>query len=193
MERNLAESHGSSTGFRTPKDVTIHQIPYEKNIGSMMVSGELDATLLYIVDPNLVDRSTIDLWNHPDIKPLFPDPVAEGIRYYNKTSIFPVNHGMVVRRELAERHPWVLLNVLKAFKEANKLVNRQRMQHVEPWLEAGLLPEASRAALQTPLIEHGIKANRHILEAAAQYSFEQGLTQRRVELEELFAASTMDQ
>jgi len=193
MERNLAESHGSSTGFMTPKDVTIHQIPYEKNIGSMMVSGELDATLLYIVDPNLVDRSTIDLWNHPDIRPLFPDPVAEGIRYYKKTGIFPVNHGMVVRRELAEKHPWVLLNVLKAFVEANELVNEQRMLHVEPYLEAGLLPEASRAALQTPLIEHGIKANRHILEAAAQYSYEQGLTRRQVGLEELFAASTLDQ
>lgn len=193
MERNLAESHGSSTGFRPPKDVRIHQIPYEKNIGTMMVSGELDATLLYIVDPNLVDRSKADLWSHPDIRPLFPDPIAEGIRYYRKTGIFPINHGMVVRRELAEKHPWVLLNVLKAFNQANELANKQRMMHVEPWLEAGLLAESSRAALQLPLIEHGIKANRHVLEAAAQYSYEQGLTRRRVKLEDLFAANTLDQ
>jgi 4,5-dihydroxyphthalate decarboxylase len=192
MERNVAESHGSSTGFRPPKDVTIHQIPYEKNIGTMMLSGELDATLLYIVDPNLVDRSKANLWDHPDISPLFPDPVAEGIRYYRKTGIFPINHGMVVRRELADQHPWVLLNVLKAFNEANELANRQRMIHVEPWLEAGLLPQSAKEALQTPLIEHGIEANRHILEAAAKFSFEQGLTRRHVKIDELFAANTMD-
>jgi 4,5-dihydroxyphthalate decarboxylase len=192
MERNLAESHGSSTGFRPPKDVTIHQIPYEKNIGTMMLSGELDATLLYIVDPNLVDRSKANLWDHPDIRPLFPDPVEEGVRYYRKTGIFPINHGMVVRRELAEKHPWVLLNVLKAFNEANELANKQRMMHVEPWLEAGLLPQASKEALQSPLIEHGIKANRQILEAAAQYSYEQGLSRRQVKIEELFAANTLD-
>jgi hypothetical protein len=66
------------------------------------------------------------------------------------------------------------------------------MKHVEPWIETGLLPEASREALKTPLIEHGIKANRHILEAAARFSYEQGLTRRQVGLEELFAPSTLD-
>jgi len=42
----------------------------------MMVSGELDAVMFYLVDPNLIDRSTIDLHNHPDVKPLFPDSAA---------------------------------------------------------------------------------------------------------------------
>ena len=27
-----------------------------------------------------VDRSSIDLYNHPDFKTLFPDPHAEGVR-----------------------------------------------------------------------------------------------------------------
>jgi 4,5-dihydroxyphthalate decarboxylase len=57
MERAPAQSHGGSTGFQPPPGVTIHGIPQEKNIGSMMLSGELDATLLYFVDKNLIDRS----------------------------------------------------------------------------------------------------------------------------------------
>jgi len=85
MERNPEHSHGGATGFKAPPGVTIHQIPLENNIGSMMLSGELQATLYYIANPNLVDRSTADLWNHPDIKSLFPDPKAEGVRFYKKT------------------------------------------------------------------------------------------------------------
>ena len=105
MERNPAKSHGGATGFKPPPGVTVNQIPEDKSIGSMMVSGELDAVMFYLVDPNLIDRSTVDLHNHPDIKPLFPDPLAEGVRYYKKTGIFPINHGMVIKREIAEQHP----------------------------------------------------------------------------------------
>ena len=69
----------------------MRQIPPEKNIGAMMLSGELDAVMYYLVDPNLIDRSTADLRNHPDIKPLFPDPWAEGVRYYQKTGLYPMD------------------------------------------------------------------------------------------------------
>jgi len=43
------------------------------------------------------------------------------------------------------------------------------------------------------VIEHGIKANRKILETCADYSLEQGLTPRRMKLEEIFAPSTLAQ
>ena len=42
-------------------------------------------------------------------------------------------------------------------------------------------------------MRHGIKANRKILEAGAQYSHEQGLTPRLMKLDEIFAPITMDQ
>ena len=120
MERVPEQSHGGATGFKPPKGVTVNQIPLEKNIGTMMLSGELDATLLYIVDPNLIDRSTADLWHHPDIAPLFPDARAEGIRFYQKTGLYPINHGMVVKREIVEKHPWVLLNLMKGVQQGQR-------------------------------------------------------------------------
>jgi len=193
MERVPSHSHRSATGFTAPPGVLIHQVPAEKNLGAMMLSGELQAVIHYIVDPNLVDRSTADLWNHPEIKPLFPDPLAEGIRYYRKTGIFPINHGMVIRRSIAEKHPWVILNLMKAFERANTIAERQRVEHAEYHLAAGLLPEGSKEALRAPLLRHGIKANRKVLETAAQYSYEQGLTPRPVGLDEAFAASTLEQ
>jgi 4,5-dihydroxyphthalate decarboxylase len=193
MERSPARSHGGATGFKPPPGVTVNQIPAEKSIGSMMLAGELDAVIFYLVDPNLIDRSTVDLHNHPAIKPLFPDPLAEGVRFYRKTGLYPINHGMVIKRELAEKHPWALTNILKAFNQANELANRQRMEHVDYHIETGLLPAEARQALRTPIISHGIAANRHVLETIAQYSLEQGLTPRLMKLDELFAASMMAQ
>jgi 4,5-dihydroxyphthalate decarboxylase len=193
MERNPEHSHGGATEFKAPPGVTIHQIPIGKDIGSMMLSGELQATLLYIVNQNLVDRSSADLWSHPEIRFLFPDPKAEGIRYYKKTGLYPINHCVAIKREVAERHPWAILNLYKAFARANAIANQQRMEHIDYYIETGQLPQEARKALTAPLVEYGIKANRLVLETAAQYSVEQGLTPRLFKLEEVFAPSTMEQ
>jgi 4,5-dihydroxyphthalate decarboxylase len=190
MERVPSHSHRSAVGFEAPPGVTIKQVPAEKNLGGMMIAGEIDAVVHYIRRTNLVDRSTADLWNHADIKPLFPDPVAEGVRYYTKTGLLPINHGMVMKRELAERHPWVVLNVLKAFERANDVAERERLEHTQYHIATGL---ASEDGLRKTLVRHGVKANRLVLETAAQYSHEQGLTPRLVRMEEIFAASTMVQ
>jgi 4,5-dihydroxyphthalate decarboxylase len=193
MERNPAKSHGGATGFKPPPGVTVNQIPEDKSIGSMMVSGELDAVMFYLLDPNLIDRSTIDLHSHPDIKPLFPDPLAEGIRFYKKTGLYPINHGMVIKRELAEKHPWAITNILKAFNQANDIANRERIAHADYYFETGLLPAEGRKVVQTPLITHGVKENRLVLETIAKYSLQQGLTPRLMTMEELFAPSMLQQ
>src|ERR1700692_1455656 len=65
MERPPSKSAGGATGFKAPAGGTVDQVPPDKSLGSMMVSGELDAVMFYLVDPNLIDRSTIDLHNHP--------------------------------------------------------------------------------------------------------------------------------
>jgi 4,5-dihydroxyphthalate decarboxylase len=193
MERTPEISHAGATGFTPPPGVVINQIPAEKNIGSMMLSGELEATLLYLREANLVDRSTADLWNHPDIKPVFPDPVAEGIRYFRKTGIYPINHGMVIKREIVEKHPWVVLNLFKAFERANEVADQIRMEQLEYHIACGKLPRELVPEMKIPLALHGINSNRAVLETAAAYSHEQGLTPRLMKLDEIFAPSTMEQ
>ena len=192
MERTPDKSHGGSTGFVPPPGVTVHQIPAEKSVASMMLSGELDAAIHYRGWASLVNRSHVNLRAHADIATLFPDVAAEGARYYAKTGILPINHGMVIKRELAERHPWVIINILKAFNEANRICEAERMEHVDYHIDTGLLPPNAREALATQLVHHGIPHNRKTLETAARYSFEQGLTPRLVRLDEVFAANAMD-
>jgi 4,5-dihydroxyphthalate decarboxylase len=191
MERTPETSHGGSTGFKPPDGVTVHQIPASTNIGEMMVKGELDATLLYLTDPNLVDRSRIDLSKDDRFRPLF-DRKAEGPRYFKKTGIYQINHGMVIRRSIHERYPWAALNIFSAFAKARAAVVRARDTALHRHYEPGLIGDEVRKALGADPMAYGVKSSRKVLETITQYVHEQGLTQRRVALEEIFAPSTMD-
>ncbi len=193
MERVPARSHAGAIGFKAPPGVTINQIPPEKSIGSMMLSGELDACMSYNQrHGDLIDRSSADLENHPDVRPLFTDSAAEAVRYYKKTGTYPINHGMVVKRAVFEQSPWVVINILKAFNQANDIAEGERREHAAYHLETGLVPPDYRKALATRLITHGLKANRATLETAAKYSNQQGLTPKVMPMEELFAVNALD-
>ena len=191
MERG-DKSHGGATGFKPPAGVTVHQIPATTNIGEMLTRGELDATLLYLTNPNLVDRSRIDLAADQRVRALFADRAAEGRRYYAKTGLYPINHTVVVRRALVEQHPWIALNLYSAFAAARAAVLRAGTTALASHFETGVLGDDVRRALATDPMAYGVKATRKVLETIADYVHAQGLTDRRVKIEELFAPATMD-
>jgi 4,5-dihydroxyphthalate decarboxylase len=192
MERTPERSHGGATGFQPPAGVKLNRIPAEKNIGAMMMAGELDATLLYLTDPNLVDRSRVVFEGNPHVQYLFADRTAEGRRYFRKTGIFPINHGMVVRRSVYERNPWVALNIFNAFRQAKEQVAAQTRQLVSTHIQLGLVPDGTAEGLQQDAYPYGVKTNQTVLDTVCQYSHEQGLTPRVLGLDELFAPSTLD-
>jgi len=192
MERVADKSHGGATGFRPPAGVTVHQIPASTNIGEMLVAGELDATLLYLARGNLIDRSRIDLSADKRVRPLFPDRALEGRRYFAKTGIYPINHTVVVRRTLVEQHPWIALNLYSAFAAARTEVLRAGTTALASHLETGVIGDDVRKALAADPMAYGMKATRKVLETIADYVHAQGLTDRRVKIEELFAPAAMD-
>jgi 4,5-dihydroxyphthalate decarboxylase len=189
MERLPNRSHAGAIGFELPK--WVQRIPADKSIGSMIVAGEIDAAMSYNRHSDVIDRSTVDLDNHPDIRPLFADNAAECARYYKKTGTYPINHGMVVKREIFEKNPWVAINIIKAFQKANAIAERERQEQMHYHFETGLVPAEYRAAVARPLITHGLRANREVLELAARYSNQQGLTPRVMTMEELFAPNAL--
>ena len=192
MERTPERSHGGATGFTAPDGVTVNRIPADSDIGEMLADGRLDATLLYLRERNLVDRSKLDVTTVPEIRPLFVDRAAEQRRYFAKTGIYPINHAMVVRRSILEAHPWVALNIYAAMLAAKEAQLAKGMAIVQPWLDAGLLGSEAAAGLAVDPLAYGVKAARPVLETITRYVHEQGLADRRVALDELFAPSTMD-
>ncbi len=191
MERAPEKSHGGATGFTPPAGVKLNYIPPATNIGEMLVRGELDATLLYLPHNNLVDRSRIDFSADARVRPLF-DREKEGWRYFATTGIYQINHTVVVRRALLEKHPWLALNLYSAFSAARAEVVRAGNEMLRPYYVTGLIEPETRQELAKDPMAYGIKTSRKVLETIAQYVHEQGLTARRVKIEELFAPNTMD-
>lgn len=189
MERGADRSHGAATGFTPPEGVRLQQIPPEKDIGTMLASGELDATLLYINDRNLVDRSRLDVTEYAE--PLFRDAGAETTRYYGETGLYPINHAVVVRRSLAEQHPWIILNLFKAFEAARARAQATATAWLQPFVETGQLAMPA-IGLQNDPMPYGFTRARREIEVLADYVHRQGLTDRCLALEEIFAESTLE-
>jgi 4,5-dihydroxyphthalate decarboxylase len=191
MERTRELSHGGSTGFEPPAGITLSFIPADDNIGAMLRDGRLDATLLYITAKDVVDRSRIPVAELP-VRPLFPDAVVEGIRYLEKTGIMPINHCVVMRRELYDAHPWLALNVFDAFARAKDITLRRSHDVAELYVRRGILPQDAPTRMAADPIPYGLKGQRHVVETLASLLSEQGLVREPVPLESVFAPSTMD-
>jgi 4,5-dihydroxyphthalate decarboxylase len=73
------------------KDTT-KRAPPGKQIIQMLVDGELDAVLGEKVE-------------HPDLKPLFPDIKREEKSWFAKHGVMPINHMVVVSKELVQNRP----------------------------------------------------------------------------------------
>jgi 4,5-dihydroxyphthalate decarboxylase len=205
MERTPEVSHGGSTGFTPPPGVTVNRIPASTNIGEMLINGELDATLLYLTDKNLVDRSRVDVIGSGKVRRLFPDQLAEGQRFFRKTGLYPINHCVVVRRKLLEQHPWIALNLFKAFVAAKEMGIAQMTASLEPYFATGAVAAGTRSETSSDTLGHGvkavidadplaygIKASRKVLETIVAYNHEQGLTKDPIKLEDMFWPSTLD-
>ena len=104
-------------------------------------------------------------------------------------------HTVVIRRDVYEANRWLATSLLRAFDEA-KAAGR-RLTHdldvlavSDPWWEPEL--DAVDALFRGDPFPYGFAANRATLEAMTQYSFEQGLSARKLDPEELFAPETLD-
>jgi len=119
--------------------------PAGKQIVQMLLDGELDAILGEKVE-------------HPDLKPLFADVKAEEARWFAKHAVYPINHMVVVSRELSDRHPDIV-------REVHRL----------------LMESAAALDFNFPTVDM-----RRSLECITAYTAQQGLIARPFGVDELF-------
>ena len=174
--------------LKLPPEIDLKAIPKEKTLSAMLEAGELDG-MIGARAPSCFLRGA------PNVARLFPDFRAVEQDYFRRTKIFPVMHVIGIRRSLAEQHPWLAVNVLKAFIKAKELCWYELGQighlfNSLPWGVAEF--DATRKLMGEDYWSYGVEHNRHVLEAFTRYHHDQGLSARPVKLEELFPPSTFE-
>jgi len=161
--------------------VKITLVPKEKSLIQMLLDGELD-----VVAHEDAHRL---LAQHADLQRVFPRFKEVEAEHFQDSGIFPSYHVLVLRREIAERHRWLVENLIKAFEEAKEIalqaLEKDTSLFGAPWM-ASLLEEQWRT-LRRDLYPYGIERNRGELETLVRYLCEQGLSPAISPLAEIFA------
>lgn len=162
-------------------EVKVTRLPDTKSVETMLAEGELDALFhADIIQPFLA--------KDPRVARLFPDHKAEEMAYFQKTGIFPIMHVTGIRKELADEHPWLAVNLFRALNQSKAIAMKRMVNpRIVPlaWYRAAW--EEQEAVLGPDPWEYGLtEKNRRNLETLVGYSYGQGLISRRLTTEELF-------
>lgn len=135
-----------------PPNVT--RAPGGKTLSGMLRAGELDAGVVSVGDQQ-----------DGVLQPVIPDPQAALQRWRERHNVRPLNHVVVVHRDLARSQPWVAEEMVRLLQKSAA--------------HAADMPGAD-------CIQSGIEALRPGLDLIIHYAFQQGLIPRRFTVDELF-------
>ena len=179
---------GERTPLKLPPEIDLKPIPNDKTLSGMLETGELDG-MIGARAPSCFLRGA------PNVARLFPDFKRVEQDYFKRTRIFPVMHVIGIRRPLHEKHPWLAVNVMKAFLQAKALCWYELGQighlfNSLPWGVAEF--NETKSLMGEDYWSYGLEPNRHVLEPFTRWHHEQGLSARQVSPDQLFAPSACD-
>ena len=108
-------------------------------------------------------------------------------KYFADTRCYPPQHVILLRRASWERDPSVGKRLLEAFNQSEVMFEaaQRQLPYNSPWMIEDV-EEAARL-MGTDYHAHGLDKNRHAVDVFCQSAFEDGLTTRRVTVDEFFA------
>jgi 4,5-dihydroxyphthalate decarboxylase len=164
-----------------PPDIKYSCLPNDRSVETMLADGELDAVFHSDLIKPFVAKD-------PRVARLFPDHKAEEMAYFKRTGIFPIMHVLGIRKSLAGEHPWLAVNLFKAFDEAKTAaMKRMANPRIIPLAWYRDAWEEQERLLGPDPWQYGLtQTNRKVLQALIAYSHEQGLIKKRATLEHLF-------
>jgi 4,5-dihydroxyphthalate decarboxylase len=164
--------------LKLPDGVRLRAEP-GRSLNEMLRAGHLDAVLSARPPQGLGSG----------IRRLFPDYESVEAAYFRETGVFPIMHVIVIKTEVLARHPWLAMNLYKAFDEAKRR-SIERLSDITAshaplaWLAS--YAERMKTLFGEDFWPYGLDSNRKTLQAFVDFAFEQGVCHRRVALEELF-------
>lgn len=170
-------------GWQPPDWMEIERIPNRQKVEELLLRGEIDACMLPEISFKLARNTT-------GVNRLWPNFRDVEKKYYLRTKIFPIRHVVVVKNAILERHPWVARSLVEAFAKAKEIgikhVSDTRRSFLA-WYGAEL--EEERELFGDDAWPYNIKDNRVVLETMTRYAEWAGVTDRKLEIKDLFAES----
>jgi len=171
-----------------PPNIRVQAIGPTQTLSQMLVNGEINALQTARMPSTFISGDG-------RVRRLFENYVNVEKDYYRRTGIFPIMHTAAIRRELYEQHRWIAQSLNKAFRVAQRktyddLYETAALKTMLPWLIAHV--EEARREFGDDFWPYGFHENRAVLATFLRYHFEQGLSQRLLEPEELFAPETLE-
>jgi 4,5-dihydroxyphthalate decarboxylase len=169
--------------LKLPAGVRLKPEP-TRSLNEMLLAGELDAVLSARPPQGLGSG----------IRRLFSDYESAEKGYFRQTGIFPIMHVIVIKADLLARHPWLAMNLYKAFEEAKRR-SIERLSDITAshaplaWLAPYV--ERMKALFGEDFWPYGLEKNRKTLQAFVDFAFEQGVCHRKLALEELFPGQVL--
>ena len=174
--------------LQLPADVRLESAPADTTLSQLLERGDIDGIVGPRAPSSFERGDSRVAW-------LFRDPAQTAAEYFRKTRIFPIMHVLGIRRELAQAHPWLPMAVFKAFAEAKsvalaRLVDTSACKVTLPFVEETL--RGARALMGPDFWSYGVEPNRHVLDHFLHHHHAQGLSGRRLQVEELFHPATLE-
>lgn len=159
----------------------------DRSLNELLVAGELDAVIAAHPPSAASDGSgrVVRLFTQPR-------PVEEA--YFADTGVFPIMHVLTLKREVHDAHPWVAMNLVRAFEEAKRRALDRAFDANAPTFP---IPWAFANAHRAQMLvgddpwPYGLEPNRVTLETFLRQAYEQGACARRLDPDDLFVPEVL--
>ena len=178
--------HNDTLATENSRGFDISVFEGDTNPATALAEGEIDA-LFYSRTP----RTEPALQGN--ISRMFEDPRAAEEEYARTHGFWPIMHIVALTEQAVAANPDLPRQLMDAFADASRIA--AEYLHDPNWSQimwAKYALDQEREAFQRSLWVSGVAANRANLERFVGYSFDQGLTDRKLTVEELFDPSVLD-
>jgi 4,5-dihydroxyphthalate decarboxylase len=182
--------------------VTLHWLTADQTPDVMLDRGELDAIFqpnmsmgITAGDPTVIDRyGGTPMTNNPRIRRLVDDQGKVILsEFFRRTGCYHANHHVVIKNSVLREHPWVAMELCKAFQRSKEVAyeRARRAQSAYLYFEGNDWKEQAAVFGEDPY-PLGLRAMRKTVERAIQGSLEQGLIRKPIKVEDLYFHTTLD-
>jgi 4,5-dihydroxyphthalate decarboxylase len=165
---------GSNQRFTPPEEAFVEII--EGDLEQLVVEGVIDAFL----SPITKDEQNPE--EERKLRPIFPDTESEERNYFQQTGIYPLNHTVVIHKDVLTKHPSLPLTLFNAFSYSKeKFYKKEGMQN--PWGDS-----TSNDCMTFGLTDKNVE----IVNTLLSYLLEQKLISKTPNIEELFVTGSLE-